>query len=343
MNLNFNNKPYKSVFFTIILLVIIIAAAGCGSKTVNTGVSKDYYTVQFDSQSADTAASPSLKTVLPPADTIDALPTPPVKAGKNFYAWYTKANGEGTLFTPATKVLTSFTLYALWVDSGITFMANGGTGTMPVQTFTQGTNFNLSLNRFVNIGKAFKGWSMTSDGAVVFEDGDRTQLSVPAGVLYAIWTPNLVANGEFASGSTSWTSSTGWQDYSDTTGTLPAVNDGFAVLSGTTAKVSQIVTMPDLSNYTKIGMSCQFKGQLPENILKLGYTAYDATGAVISTRTDTYNGNVPSTLTPYSYSASLKYLTPAPAKMELFMEGSDGKGLAGNHGPMVTAIALILE
>ena len=72
------------------------------------------YTVTFDSQNADTAASPASITVTEPATTVASLPTAPVKSGFEFGGWFTKANGEGTAFTASTVVSGNITVYAKW-------------------------------------------------------------------------------------------------------------------------------------------------------------------------------------------------------------------------------------
>ena len=72
------------------------------------------YTVTFDSQNADTAANPSSIVVTEPATKVTSLPTAPIKSGFEFGGWFTKANGEGTVFTTSTVVNGNITVYAKW-------------------------------------------------------------------------------------------------------------------------------------------------------------------------------------------------------------------------------------
>nr|MCR4940237.1 InlB B-repeat-containing protein [Treponemataceae bacterium] len=72
------------------------------------------YTVTFDSQSADTAASPASITVTEPATTVASLPSAPSKDGYTFGGWFTQANGNGTQFTTSTVATGNITVYAKW-------------------------------------------------------------------------------------------------------------------------------------------------------------------------------------------------------------------------------------
>ena len=72
------------------------------------------YTVTFDSQNADTAASPASITVTEPATTVSSLPSAPEKSGFTFGGWFTQTEGNGTEFTANTTVSGSITVYAKW-------------------------------------------------------------------------------------------------------------------------------------------------------------------------------------------------------------------------------------
>jgi len=85
------------------------------------------YTVTFDSQSANTAANPTTKTVTEPVTNIDTLPIEPLRAGYIFGGWYTQTNGGGTQFTEATTVNANITVYANWTQNAvIRVKLNGG-------------------------------------------------------------------------------------------------------------------------------------------------------------------------------------------------------------------------
>jgi uncharacterized repeat protein (TIGR02543 family) len=86
------------------------------------------YTVTFDKNGGDTEADPATKSVIEPAATIDALPTPPTRTDYAFTGWNTQPNGAGTAFTAATTVSSNITVYAQWVYSWtVSFDKNGGT------------------------------------------------------------------------------------------------------------------------------------------------------------------------------------------------------------------------
>ena len=60
-----------------------------GNITVYAKWTSHNYTVTFDSQSATVAASPTSKTVTPPATTVGTLPAAPTLTSSNFAGWWT--------------------------------------------------------------------------------------------------------------------------------------------------------------------------------------------------------------------------------------------------------------
>ncbi len=94
---------------------------------------------------------------------------------------------------------TLVTLYAVWRANTyyVEFDANGGEGTMPVQTFTYGTAQTLTANTFTKNGYTFKGWAKSSTtGTVAYTDGksvkNLTQNDGATITLYAVWEKNPV-------------------------------------------------------------------------------------------------------------------------------------------------------
>ena len=68
----------------------------------------------------------------------------------------------------------------------VKFNANGGTGSMPSQTFEEGTTAALNACTYTKTGFAFNGWALTADGAAVY--ADQTVISVTEETtLYATW------------------------------------------------------------------------------------------------------------------------------------------------------------
>ena len=88
------------------------------------------YTVNFNSQGANTPASPESMTILSPKLTVDELPTAPEKDLHYFGGWWTQPGGEGTRFTTETKVAGDITVYAKWNQNPtytVTFDSQGAT------------------------------------------------------------------------------------------------------------------------------------------------------------------------------------------------------------------------
>ncbi len=83
------------------------------------------------------------------------------------------------------------TLYAKWTENKytLTFDANGGSGTMaPIADLTG--EYILPSNEFTApTGKQFKGWSLTTDGAIVTKV-DMTENKT----VYAIWEEHSCSN-----------------------------------------------------------------------------------------------------------------------------------------------------
>ena len=101
----------------------------------------------------------------------------------------------------------------------VTFNANGGTGTMAVQTFTQGVAQVLRANAFTRTGYTFAGWATSASGAVVYTNGQSVTLTANA-TLYAKWTPNTYAVTFNANGGTV-SPTTKTVTFDATYGTLP--------------------------------------------------------------------------------------------------------------------------
>ena len=126
-------------------------------------------------------------------------------AGYSFHEWV-RATYNGNTIIALTHITYSSTLDSSYISAGETYIAmfttgdgimfdaNGGTGSMSTQEFTDESS-TLSSNSFERTGYVFLGWSLTSDGPVKYTD--RTPLFRMAGlsttdsqnVLYAVWAP----------------------------------------------------------------------------------------------------------------------------------------------------------
>ena len=72
----------------------------------------------------------------------------------------------------------------------VTFNANGGTGTMSAQTFTEGEAQTLTRNAFTYDGYAFSGWNTVQGGSgASYTDGQSITVNSDM-TLYAQWTSN---------------------------------------------------------------------------------------------------------------------------------------------------------
>lgn len=102
------------------------------------------------------------------------LENPFSRWGFEFTGWNTKPDGSGTSYTDGQILSeklaenTTIELYAQWKElvRKVTFMANGGTGTMEEQEF-RGRDLpkSLSENQFLREGYSFTGWNTQPDGS----------------------------------------------------------------------------------------------------------------------------------------------------------------------------------
>ena len=198
--------------------------------------------VTFDENGGTSEASPNTKSVVDPATTVDALPTPPARTGWKFVEWNTAADRSGDVFTKDTVVASDGTVYAIW-QAVVSFNNNGGPGSAPAaitvttpETTVADTQVGTgTLPTPTRSGYAFTGWY--TDKAATTEFLDTT--SVPGNItLYAGWIPiidyTVTANGA-ANTTTSnkliftFTSTSADIDIGDITITPAATNPGVAV------------------------------------------------------------------------------------------------------------------
>ena len=137
------------------------------------------YTITFNSNDGTSVASQNVN-----AGEKLTEPTPaPTKEGFTFDGWYEDSTFSKK-FDFNTPIASNRTLYANWIENKytLTFDANGGTGSMTAKTGLTG-EYTLPANGFTApSGKQFKGWSLTTDGAIVTKV-DMTENKK----VYAIW------------------------------------------------------------------------------------------------------------------------------------------------------------
>ena len=75
-----------------------------------------------------------------------------------------------------------------------TFNANGGDGSMEVQTFYYGVSQKLPPSRFTKFESFFSGWALTSEGSKACDNESSYKIGAADVTLYAVWTPMFRAN-----------------------------------------------------------------------------------------------------------------------------------------------------
>ena len=126
------------------------------------------------------------------------------RTGYNFSGWSTTASGV-VQFSNEQSVRNlgivngeTVILYAQWqpISYSIIYNSNGGTGAMLNSTFLYGTSQSLRLNSFTNIGYLFSGWATTSDGLVIYTNGQSVNnlavIDDESIILYAVWVENAI-------------------------------------------------------------------------------------------------------------------------------------------------------
>ena len=134
------------------------------------------------------------------------------RTGYSFTGWNTAADGTGTAYANGRVVYNlvtkgTVTLYAQWKPHSyfVKFYANGGSGSMSVQTMTYGEYANLTTNAFTRTGYTFAGWNTKIDGSgVTYSNGMSVRNLVSSGTayLYAQWKPRTYNIKFYANGGT---------------------------------------------------------------------------------------------------------------------------------------------
>ena len=135
------------------------------------------------------------KLVIPQGQTYTSLPTP-TRGDIEFGGWYTSQTGGVQVLENQTQAgSANQTLYAHWenVEYTITYLANGGTGTMGTQTGLEDNTVTLNANSFTRTDYGFVGWAKSASGTVVYRN--RASVSLTGNMtLYAIWGSKTPTN-----------------------------------------------------------------------------------------------------------------------------------------------------
>ena len=153
------------------------------------------YTITFNSNDGTSVAPQNVN-----AGEKLTEPTPaPTKVGFTFVGWYEDSTFSKK-FDFNTPITDSMTLYAKWTENKytLTFDANGGSGTMTPKADLTG-EYTLPANEFTApSGKQFKGWSLTTDGAIVTKVAmteNRTVYAIWENIPVVTYTVSFAANG----------------------------------------------------------------------------------------------------------------------------------------------------
>ncbi len=128
--------------------------------------------------------------------------------GYLFSGWNTAANGNGDAYAAGATIQNvqgNVTLYAQWSLTPmytVTYVANGGTGTMTSDSVIQGGDYNIKTNSITRVGYFFIGWNTAANGSGdAYAAGAVIQNVQRDVILYAQWsltpmyTVTYVANG----------------------------------------------------------------------------------------------------------------------------------------------------
>jgi uncharacterized repeat protein (TIGR02543 family) len=114
------------------------------------------------------------------------------RTGYTFSGWNTAKKGTGTAYAngAAYQFTANTTLYAQWTKVAashtVTFNANGGTGTMAIETNNASTA--LTTNSFVRTGYTFAGWNTAKKGTGTTYANGAAYPFIANTTLYAQWT-----------------------------------------------------------------------------------------------------------------------------------------------------------
>ena len=156
---------------------------GGGTLTLMLFYNRRTYTISFN-----TAGGSSISPISGKMGAPYTPPANPTKAGFTFSHWNPAL--------PETIPMYNFTTTAVWTTNyyELVFNGNGATGgTMPGQMINYNATVNLNVNTYVRDGYNFAGWSTTSTGTKMYDDGASFTMNTTGATLYALWTPGTAS------------------------------------------------------------------------------------------------------------------------------------------------------
>ena len=115
------------------------------------------------------------------------------RTGYAFTGWNTKADGTGTSYSDKQSITPTdnLTLYAQWEETveyiTISFIANGGSGSMQSVSVAKGSSTTLPDVTFTRSGYNFKGWNTKADGSGFAYQNKQSIASYNNLTLFAQW------------------------------------------------------------------------------------------------------------------------------------------------------------
>ncbi len=210
--------------------------------------------------------------------------------GYTFTGWNTKADGTGASYSEgADYVLTAndLTLYAQWSAdaSKVTYLPNGGTGTMADTTGVTGQTIQIAANTFTRAGYTFTGWNTKADGTgTSYTEGADYVLTSNNLTLYAQWSANpskIVYNANGGTGTMADT--TGVTDQTVQIATNSFTRDGYTFTGWNTKADGSGTSYAEGDDFVLVSDSTILYAQWQANPSKIVYDANGGTGTMVDT------------------------------------------------------------
>ncbi len=153
----------------------------------------------------------------------------------------------------------------------------------------------------------------------------------------------LLINPSFDDGETGWSSSDGFQEYSGSSGILPAIANGALYFSFRySTVVSQSASVPPLDSYDQIVASIRVSTWAGEDRgwFEFRIRFFDGTDTQIASRSIPRSSPQSPTTFPLSISRSDFAEFDDIASVTVEVQGADERGWAGNYGPIVDFITV---
>lgn len=173
------------------------------------------FTLTYDAGTGGTGGSPPAPATSysagSPANVVDNTGSFTNATSPVFNGWNTAANGSGTSYPAGSKITmtANTTLFAQWGNNPpvtVTYDANGGSGTIPTQTYPAGAQATILGQSFLTRpGYSFLGWNTATGGTGSIYQPINSVVINSNVTLYAQWAPGIGIKdcGTFIGGTTS--------------------------------------------------------------------------------------------------------------------------------------------